>query len=157
MKLSDTLLGLVFIALSITILIIASGFPTLNNQAIGAGTFPSIIAFIMLACGVILTLSGLRGFQFKSAIEVAPWLRSPAALARAACVPGFAIAYIFLSKPIGFPLVASVLLAAFLTLTTGRALFSIAIALLTTAAIWILFAQVLRVPLPLGLLTSVVY
>lgn len=157
MKISDTLLGFVIVALSITILIIAAGFPTLNNQSVGAGTFPSIIAWVMLTGGLLLVLGDLRSFRWSEAVEIAPWLKTRGALWRVACVPGFTIAYILLSKPIGFPLVVPVLLTGFLTLTTGRPGRSLLVALGATAAIWFLFAQVLKVPLPLGLLTEVIY
>lgn len=157
MKISDTVLGLVIVALSITILVVASGFPSLNNQSVGAGTFPSIIAWVMLAAGLILALGDLKRFRWSGMVEIAPWLKTRGALLRVAAVPGFAIAYILLSKPIGFPLLVPVLLTGLLTLTTGRPVRAIPVALGATAAIWFLFAQVLRVPLPLGLLTEVIY
>ena len=65
-----------------------------------------------------------------------------------AAVPVFVIAYVTLSGPLGFPVVAPALLAGLVWLATRRALLSILTGLATSAAIWMLFAELLRVPLP---------
>jgi uncharacterized MnhB-related membrane protein len=78
-------------------------------------------------------------------------------LVRMACVPVFMILYILLSKPVGFPIVVPVLLAAFLTITTRNWLKSVIIAAITTTLLWLFFVDFLMVSLPLGLLTKVIY
>lgn len=157
MKISDTLLGLFFVVLSAIILIVSSEFPTLKNQSIGAGTFPSLIAIIMGASGVLLAISGLRSFNLQNAVTLAPWLKKKNVWYRVATVPVFVIAYILLSKPVGFPIVVPIILSVFLFITTSKPLRSVAIGCFASFAIWMLFAEVLRVPLPLGLLTEVIY
>jgi hypothetical protein len=74
-----------------------------------------------------------------------------------AAVVGFVLAYIFLSKPIGFPLLVPVLLTLLLLIMKVRPWVSVVVALVVTGALWLLFARVLMVPLPLGLLTEIVY
>ncbi|MCC5777519.1 tripartite tricarboxylate transporter TctB family protein [Nitratireductor sp. B36] len=155
MRMNDAVTGGVFVLLSALILFAARGFPTLPDQPYGPGTFPTIIAAVMMVCGLALIWSGAR--SRVPLLAVADWMRGAATLHRMAWVPGFVIAYVYLSKPIGFPLLVPVLLGAFLTVTTGRPVRAAAIAVLGTAALWLLFAYILRVPLPLGLLTEVIY
>lgn len=155
MRVNDALLGGVFILLSAIILFAARGFPTMPDQPYGPGTFPTIIASVMMVGGLALVWSGVR--SHAPLIAIADWMRGAATLHRMAWVPGFVIAYIHLSKPVGFPLLVPVLLGAFLTVSTGRPIRAAVIAVLGTAALWLLFAFLLRVPLPLGLLTEVIY
>ncbi|WP_295807749.1 tripartite tricarboxylate transporter TctB family protein [uncultured Nitratireductor sp.] len=155
MRMNDAVTGGIFVLLSAIILFAVRGFPTLPDQPYGPGTFPAIIAAVMMVGGLGLIWSGIR--SHVPLVEVADWMRGPATLHRMVWVPGFVIAYIYLSKPVGFPLLVPVLLGAFLSVTTGRPARSALIALLGTAALWLLFAYTLRVPLPLGLLTEVIY
>ncbi len=155
MKVSDTILGLAFALVAIAVLIEARTFPTMPSQNIGPGTFPSLIAGVMLVCGAALALSGLR--HRAPALQFADWARRPGALRRMLAVPGFIVLYILLSKPVGFPLLVPVLLSALLMLMSVRPLPAVLLGLAGTAAIWGLFASLLMVPLPLGLLTEVIY
>ena len=130
MRMNDALIGGIFVLLSVIILFAVRGFPTLPDQPYGPGTFPTIIASVMMVGGLALIWSGVR--SHAPLLVIADWMRGSATLHRMAWVPGFVVAYIYLSKPIGFPLLVPVLLGAFLT-------------------------YLLRVPLPLGLLTEVIY
>jgi hypothetical protein len=155
MKISDTILGVAFVLVAILILVEARTFPTMSAQNIGPGTFPSIIAGVMLIGGAALALSGLR--RRLPALQLEEWIRSPGAGLRMLAVPGFIVLYILLSKPVGFPLLVPVLLAALLMIMSVRPVIAVPLALGGTAAIWLLFASLLMVPLPLGLLTEVIY
>ncbi|MCV0380357.1 tripartite tricarboxylate transporter TctB family protein [Nitratireductor sp.] len=155
MRMNDAVIGGIFVLLSVLILFAVRGFPTLPDQPYGPGTFPTIIASVMMVGGLALIWSGVR--SHAPLLVIADWMRGSATLHRMAWVPGFVVAYIYLSKPIGFPLLVPVLLGAFLTVTTGKPVRAAIIALLGTGALWLLFAYLLRVPLPLGLLTEVIY
>jgi putative tricarboxylic transport membrane protein len=156
MKLNDALLGAIFLALAAVVAWQAQSMPRLSGQPFGAGTFPTVIATMMAAGGLWLIAAGLRA-RGVPAVAVAPWLRRPGALLRVAAVPGFVIVYALFSRQIGFPLLVPPLLAAFLWITTGRPLLSVVVAVVATAAIWLLFARLLMVPLPLGVLVRVIY
>lgn len=155
MKFNDAILGAVFVAVAILIIVEARTFPTLPDQPFGPGTFPTIIAAVMLAAGAVLVLSGLR--ERAPAVRLADWIGTRGAARRMLAVPVFVIAYILLSGTVGFPLLVPVLLAALLMTMDVRPLTAVVVALLGTAAIWLLFARLLMVPLPLGLLTEVIY
>lgn len=156
MKLNDAILGVFFLALAAAVLWQAQSMPRLSGQPYGAGTFPTIIAAMLAAGGLWLTVAGFRtrGVQ---AVFIAPWLRLPGAIMRVLAVPGFVIVYALFSRQVGFPLLVPPLLTAFLWLTTGRPLLSALVAVAATLAIWLLFARVLMVPLPLGILVKVLY
>lgn len=156
MKLNDAILGALFLALAAAVAWQAQSMPRLTGQPFGAGTFPTVIATMLAAGGLWLLAAGLRA-RGVPAVAVAPWLRRPGALIRVAAVPGFVIVYALFSRQVGFPLLVPPLLAAFLWITTGRPLLSVVVAVLATAAIWLLFARLLMVPLPLGVLVRVLY
>lgn len=156
MKLNDAVLGAIFLALAASVFWQAQSMPRLSGQPYGAGTFPTVIAAMMAAGGVWLTVAGLRA-RGVPVVTFAPWLRRPGAIWRVLAVPGFVVIYALFSRQIGFPLLVPPLLAAFLWITTGRPGLSVIVAVIATAAIWLLFARFLMVPLPLGLLMRVIY
>ncbi|WP_226781232.1 tripartite tricarboxylate transporter TctB family protein [Oceaniglobus trochenteri] len=155
MKLNDAILGAVFALIAVVVLFQVRTFPTLPNQPYGPGTFPGIIAVIMLICGGGLILGGVR--SRAPVLVLSDWIRTPGAPLRMAAMVGFVVVYIFLSKPVGFPLLVPVLMTALLCIMKVRPVMAVPIALLTTGAIWLLFSKLLLVPLPLGLLTEVIY
>jgi putative tricarboxylic transport membrane protein len=156
MKLNDAILGALFLTLAALVFWQAQSMPRLSGQPFGAGTFPMVVAAMMAAGGLWLVVAGLRA-RGVPAVAFAPWLRRPGALLRVAAVPGFVIVYALFSRQIGFPLLVPPLLTAFLWITTGRPLLSVVVAVVATAAIWLLFARLLMVPLPLGVLVRVLY
>lgn len=156
MRLNDAILGAIFLALAVAVFWQAQAMPRLSGQPFGAGTFPMVIAAMMAAGGLGLIVSGMRA-RGVPALTFAPWLRDPNAILRVLAVPAFVVIYALFSRQIGFPLLVPVLLAAFLWISTRRAILSVLVAIAATALIWILFARVLMVPLPLGLLTRVMY
>lgn len=155
MRLNDAITGAIFALIGAIVLFTVRTFPTLPNQIYGPGTFPGIIAVVMLVGGGILFIGGIR--SRAPALVLADWVHTPGAAGRMAAVIAFVVLYIFTSKPIGFPIVVPVLLTALLMVMKVRPLWAVLIALITTAAFWFLFARVLLVPLPLGVLTKVIY
>lgn len=155
MKFNDAILGGVFVVVSLLILLEARTFPTLPDQPLGPGTFPTIIAGVMLLGGAALILSGLR--SRAPIVALAGWIRTPGGVRRMLAVPAFAVAYTLLAKPIGFPIVVPVLLLLMLLNNGVRPLASVLTAAGASLAIWLLFARFLMVPLPLGILTEVIY
>lgn len=156
MKFNDAVLGALFLALAAAVFWQAQGMPRLSGQPYGAGTFPTVIAAMMAVGGAWLVVTGLR-LRGVPAVTFAPWLRRRGALLRVASVPAFVAIYALFSRQIGFALLVPPLLTAFLWITTGRPLLSAVVAVLATAAIWLVFARLLMVPLPLGLLVRVLY
>ena len=157
MKINDALFGIVFVLVASAILITVQSFPTLPDQPYGPATFPTIIATIMMLGGIALCISGYRERAHQPLIRLAAVMKTRDGLVRMACVPVFMILYILLSKPVGFPIVVPILLAAFLVITTRNWLKSVIIAAVTTALLWLFFVDFLMVSLPLGILNKVIY
>ncbi len=127
------------------------------GTAIGAGTFPLIVAAMMALGGVALTFSGLRTWRAAPVAELSDWLGNRPALTRAGSVVIFVVLYALLGERIGFPLLVPPMMVALLWLTTGRPLASVILGGLISAGVWLLFARVLMVPLPLGLMSRLLY
>jgi putative tricarboxylic transport membrane protein len=155
-RLNDAILGCVFLVVALLVFWQAQAMPQLANQPFGAGTFPMIIAAMMGSGGLVLIASGARA-RDGGMVTLAPWLKSRGGLLRVLSVPVFVAIYALLSDFIGFPLLVPPLLASQLWITTRQPLLSVVVALAATGAIWLIFARILLVPLPLGLLTEVIY
>jgi putative tricarboxylic transport membrane protein len=155
MKLSDSMWGLLCIALGAVVLIHVQGFPAMPGQKYGPAVFPGLIAVGFVACGLLLIM---RGVKAKHAlVEWMEWTHSRTHLLRFAGLVVAIIFYILASDALGF------LLTGTLTLLGLFALFGVAlpraavIAVLATLAIHFLFYKVMRVPLPWGVLTSIAW
>lgn len=157
MKLNDAILGAAFLALSLWIGISALAMPRMAGSAIGAGTFPLVVALMMAAGGLSLTLSGLKTWRSAPVAQLADWLDNRPALTRAGAAITFVLIYALLGEWIGFPLLVPAMMIALLWLTTGRPLASVILGCLISAGVWLLFARVLMVPLPLGLMSRILY
>lgn len=157
MKLNDAILGAAFLALSIWIAASALAMPRMAGTAIGAGTFPLVVAAMMAMGGLALTLSGVKTWRRAPVAQLSDWLSSRPALTRAGASIVFVVIYAALGEWIGFPLLVPPMMIALLWLTTGRPLASVILGCLISAGVWLLFARVLMVPLPLGLMSRVLY
>jgi putative tricarboxylic transport membrane protein len=157
MKLNDALLGGFFFALALAIGASALTMPRMSGTAIGAGTFPLIVAVMMAAGGLSLLVSGLRRWGAGPVAALPDWLSERPGQTRAAAAIAFVIIYALLGKSLGFPLLVPPLMILLLWLTTRRPLAAVVLGLAISAAVWMLFASVLKVPLPLGLLERVIY
>lgn len=157
MKLNDALLGGFFLALALVIGGFAMTMPRMSGTAIGAGTFPMIVAVMMAAGGASLLISGLRTWHAVPVAGLPDWLSERPGQMRAAAAIVFVIVYALLAKSVGFPLLVPPLMIGLLWLTTRRPVVAVVLGLLISAGVWMLFASVLKVPLPLGLLERVIY
>ena len=74
MKLSDTVWGVLLLALSAAILWNVRTFPQIPGQSIGPGAFPGVLAVVLAACALALIVRGLRAGEKK--LVLGEWLRS---------------------------------------------------------------------------------
>ena len=152
MRLNDTLLGAIFLALAVGMIAMAQGFHTPPGQKFGPGFFPTIIGSVMGVAAIGLILKGLVNREGRGWIDLDPWFSSPRLLLQGASVFVFLIAYLLLSEDLGFLIVAPILLWALIWLLWGNPLWALLIALLASFVIHQFFVQVLLVPLPWGLI-----
>ena len=149
---SDRISGGIFTALGIFIFVLTLQFPSLDAGHPGPSLFPRILAVLFIFFGGIVLLQGWK--DRNGAEEASPAEEIPAS--RSYLNPLFVLiligAYMVFSNWLGF-LVTSVLLL-FLMMIKLRVTFfrSIVIAILVTLFVNLMFAKILRVPLPPGLL-----
>ncbi|MEG3660889.1 tripartite tricarboxylate transporter TctB family protein [Celeribacter halophilus] len=161
MKLTDALLGGFFILFGGVMLWMASQFPSFQGQPYGASFLPSILAVGFMLSGGLLVLRDVRVrrlpapdgvsrpiFAFVSDLKNGG---TPALLA----VLGNILAQIFLAPSIGFLPVSLVGLCVLFLLLRLSFVKSFILALAVTLVCWWMFAGLLRVPLPRGLLEGV--
>ncbi len=155
MKANDIIAGAVFFALAAFIFIYALTLPPMPGQRYGAGAYPTVIALAMAGFAVLLIWRALRARTTAMRwFEIADWARNRRNLGTFALALVLILAYVFLAEPVGFiPASIGILLILFLRQREpfGR---SLVIAVAATLAIQFAFADMLRVPLPRGILTE---
>ncbi len=150
MKFNDAVLGIVFLALSIAVLVTIQGFPRIPGQSVGPGAFPGLIAIILACCSVALIW---RGFRSRApVVAMGAWLSSARHVANFALAVGALVFYILGAEKLGFlPCGMLILLALFLALRV-RPVHALPLALVLPVVIHLIFYKLLRVPLPWGVL-----
>ena len=150
MRFNDAVLGAVFLALSIAVLVTIQAFPKIPGQSIGPGAFPGLIAVILAGCSLALIW---RGFRNKTPlVAMGAWLSSPRHVQNFLIAVGGLVFYVVAADSLGFlPCGAIILAALFLTLRV-RPLLAIPLALVLPVVIHLIFYKLLRVPLPWGVL-----
>ncbi len=154
MKVNDAVSGAFFIALAGLIFLLTGHFTEMPGQNYGAGFFPRVIAVAMALLGAGLVVRGIRARGAGPWAQPLDWMGSPRLRANFLLVLGALVFYIVASDLLGFVITALILLFVLLTALRGLATWrsSAAIALVATLVIQQFFGQLLRVPLPWGLL-----
>lgn len=126
------------------------------GQDFGGDFFPRTIAVIMALLGGGLIVSGIRNRDSQPWIELLEWMRSPRHVANFALVVAALVFYILVSDEAGFAVTAFITLFVLLLWLRGGSLWlsSAVISLVSMIVIQQFFGQVLRVPLPWGILQS---
>ena len=129
--------------------LLARDFPPIPGQAYGPALFPTVLGLGLLVAAVLVALQRPKG---------APALAVPQRNRVAAVACAVAPVVVILGfETVGWPLLAFGLGSVLLLLAGARTLVALATALGLAALTWVLFAMLLRVPLPRGPLTFVPY
>ncbi|MGH7003810.1 MAG: tripartite tricarboxylate transporter TctB family protein, partial [Alphaproteobacteria bacterium] len=157
-KLNDALSGAIFLALAIFIFVYAIALPPMPGQRYGAGTFPVVLALGMGGFSLLLIVQALRRRMPDTRwIAFAEWARDRRTLGNFGLALALVLVYVVLSERIGFiPLSIAILLVLFSKqgVPWRRGL---AVAVAATLAIQVSFSDLLRVPLPRGILTTILW
>ena len=154
MKVSDVISGAIFLALAVFILIYAQTLPPMPGQRYGAGAFPTLIALGLGGFSLMMMAQAWRRRAGTRWIELADWARDGRTLGNFLLALALILLYVFFSDRIGFiPLSIAILLILFwrqgISIRTGAI-----VAVGATLAIQVAFSDLMRVPLPRGLLTN---
>jgi putative tricarboxylic transport membrane protein len=151
MRLSDRVSGTALVVLGAAAAVAGSRLPGVPGQDVGPAVFPMVVGGGLVLCGAMIALG--IGHAFEAPDEEEPGRGRWFGL-RALVPPGLLILYVLLVERLGFlPTAAIVIGTASLALGAGWRL-ALPLALLTPFAIHAVFAKLLRVPLPDGVLPA---
>lgn len=155
MRVNDAVLGALFILGAVWMIWMTGFFPSFPGQDYGPDLFPRLIAGGIILCGIGLIGRGVAARRAGHAwLERAPWMGEPHRLASFLFVAGSILLYILLADWLGFiPLAFAILLGLFLWFG-AKPIRAIPVAIAMTWAINWFFGSMMRVPLPRGLLDS---
>lgn len=155
MRFNDAMFGLVLIVFAVAAGFATRSFPQIPGQEYGAALFPRLITIGLGICGILLVLSGLR--NRAAVIDLDPWARSAKGLATLGLTVGGLVFYILASEWLGFIPTAFIVISAIMINLRGRWFTSLAYSFAATMVVHKVFAGLLLVPLPWGLLEPLVY
>ncbi|MCO5160199.1 MAG: tripartite tricarboxylate transporter TctB family protein [Mesorhizobium sp.] len=152
MKANDTITGGIFLAIAIFTFVYAGTFSSLPGVKYGPDLFPRLISILMGLGGIALIVGSARRTGGLPLFTLAPWARRPRNHAILASVVASIVFYILGSERLGFLLSGFLMLGGLLAVTRGtsKLLSSAVVAAGVTVILYLIFARLLRVPLPMG-------
>ena len=159
MKVNDALSGAGLIVLAGLVYWLTADFPGMHGQPYGPALFPRLIAALMALAGTGLIVQGVRNRAEAPLVVLPDWMSSPRHAISLAAVILAVVFYIMASRTLGFVLTGFAILAVLFVLLRGRAHVwsSLGIAAVAVIAIQQFFGDLLRVPLPWGVLQPIAW
>jgi putative tricarboxylic transport membrane protein len=151
MKISDTVVGVGFFGAGALIVVGTLNYPSLDGGHPGPALFPRILGTLMAVLGAALAVQGARARDATQAVE---WrrLHRNVGLVNSLFALGSVLAYLGLVEWLGFLITGTLLLFVMMWRLRVPPLRALVVAIAFITIVHFLFAKVLRVPLPLGLL-----
>ena len=156
LKVSDFTLALVLLALAIAMAVGALSFPPMPGQAFGPKLFPNIVAAGFVLCALALIMRAVKSKTLVISIVRPEWWNEPGRRGNLAILLGSIVAYTLLVERAGYVLSTFAMLVLLMKRLGASWRATLFASFLGTALTYIMFAYWLRVPLPPGLLTSIV-
>lgn len=152
MRFNDAIFGIVLIVFALAEIAYTQTFPSLHGQDYGPDLFPMIIGSGLIVCGIILILKGVAHRTNVPMMTVGDWAHDRGNVLNVVVLLGSIAFYILFSGWLGFILTSLLILTTLLVRLGSGWLTSVIVAVATTLIIHSLFAKVLLVPLPWGIL-----
>jgi putative tricarboxylic transport membrane protein len=146
----DAIAGVVLALVGSFAYVTARSFPHLSGGYPGPGLFPQVLGAVLAAAGVALVVGAVAGRR-------PPAPRPPGGGSRrgrlsALGVVAAVVFFLATVHSLGFVVVSVLILAGLMAALGVPARWNAPVSLAVTAALYILFARILRVPLPEGIL-----
>ena len=157
MRFNDAVFGIVLIAFAIAMIAHTTTFPRLHGQDYGPDLFPVITGAGLIACGLALLAKGVRERASVPLVAVGEWAREPGRVVDVGLLLASIVFYVVASDTLGFIPVSLLIMTTLLVRLGSGWPTSLLVALVTTFVIHALFAKLLLVPLPWGLLQPIAW
>ncbi len=154
MRIHETLLGLLFMALAAAVFAYTFTFPAMPGQNIGPSMFPRVVTAGIFVCGLVMALRGWRSGQRLVDVDAA--LREPRGVIGFALVPLAIVFYIVAAPRLGFLPVAALIVTVLALWMGSRVWVALAAGVVSALVIHWFFGSVMRIPLPRGWFMSLV-
>jgi putative tricarboxylic transport membrane protein len=150
-KISDTLVGAGFVGAGALIVAGTLHYPILDAGHPGPSLFPRIVGTLMAAFGLLVAV---QGFRARDVTDEVAWrrLHRSVGFVNALFVLGGVLAYLLLVERLGFLVMGAVVIFVLMWRLEVRPLRALVVAIVFNTLVHFLFAKILRVPLPLGIL-----
>ncbi|WP_103336138.1 tripartite tricarboxylate transporter TctB family protein [Pseudotabrizicola formosa] len=159
MRVTDALSGAIFLAVGLFVFQTAAGFPNPGGMPHGASLLPSLLGLGLMIGGGLLVISDILARRTAkitpSVLSLDPELKTARGLLPVAMVMVLILGQILLAGTFGYLAVSIVGLTLLFLTVRLSALSSLGLAIAGSLLCWWLFAGLLRVPLPRGLLEGV--
>jgi putative tricarboxylic transport membrane protein len=155
MRAHDVVCGAALLLVAVFLFGYAQTIPPMPGQKYGADVFPVLVALGLGGFSVLLIARGWRARRVGAPwIALAPWARDPYTLGNFLLALIVIAVYVVLEEIVGFiPLAIAILLVLFLKQGVSLRRSAI-VAVAATLIIQFAFSDLLRVPLPRGILTE---
>lgn len=161
MRLSDRVTGPFLVGLGSLAAYGGWLLPPVPGQPVGPNVFPLVIGTGLAVCGLMITFGIGHTFEEEEElIPLEPGQEAATAAAsrskfyglRALLPPALLLFYVLAADRLGFIVTAALIVFATSTALGARLKLSIPLALLAPIGVHLIFAKLLRVPLPIGLI-----
>jgi putative tricarboxylic transport membrane protein len=160
MRLPDRITGLFLVGLGTASAYGGWLLPPVPGQPVGPNVFPLVIGIGLAACGLMIAFGVGHTFEEEEQLVAADPGQEAAAPPpqgrlyglRALLPPALLFFYVLAADRLGFILTAGLIVLATATALGAKPKLSIPLAILAPIGIHLIFAKLLRVPLPIGLI-----
>ena len=157
MRFNDAVFGVILIIFAAAEIAYTQTFPSLYGQDFGPDLFPILIGVGLMLCGAILVVRGIATRAEAPLAVLGDWSRDRRKLINLALLICSLLLYILASDAIGFIPISLIILTVLMIRLGASLALSLSAAVLTTLIIHTLFAKVLLVPLPWGVLLPIAW
>ncbi len=164
MHLSDRITGAFLIALGGVAAYAGSRLPPVPGQQIGPNVFPMVIGTGLAICGVLIALGVGRHFEEEAEADLAAHSAAEAATpalagswwrgSMALIPPALLVFYVLAVDRLGFLVTAAAIVLVTALALGARLRLAVPLAIAAPLVVHLLFAKLLRVPLPVGLIPT---
>lgn len=156
MRFNDAVVGAAFLLIAAAMIAMTFSFPAFPGQQYGPSLFPRIIGAGIIGCSALLIVRGVRERATGGRwLQPDDWTGNPRRVASFALMLAAMAFYVVASEPLGFiPCAFLIQLVLFLWFGVRPLTAGVVAAAMTLLVHWF-FGSMMRVPLPRGILDSV--